>query len=50
MFFIFRKSNTKNIFEITKIKKNFIKNLGVVAAFLLLAAVHIDNSVESYLK
>ncbi|MDA9738939.1 DoxX family protein [Pseudomonadota bacterium] len=30
--------------------QNFIKNLGVVAAFLLLAAVHIDNSVESYLK
>ena len=30
--------------------QNFIKNLGVVAAFLLLAAVHIDNSAESYSK
>ena len=30
--------------------QNFIKNLGVVAAFLLLAAVHIDNPAESYSK
>ena len=30
--------------------QNFIKNLGVVAAFLLLAAVHIDNSAERYPK
>ena len=30
--------------------QNFIKNLGVVAAFLLLAAVHIDNPAENYSK
>ena len=30
--------------------QNFIKNLGVVASFLLLAAVHIDNPVEKHLK
>ena len=30
--------------------QNFIKNLGVVAAFLLLAAVHIDSPAESYSK
>ena len=30
--------------------QNFIKNLGVVAAFLLLAAVHIDNPAESNSK
>tara|TARA_B100000941_G_scaffold89483_1_gene61970 strand:- start:455 stop:850 length:396 start_codon:yes stop_codon:yes gene_type:complete len=30
--------------------QNFIKNLGVVAAFLLLAAVHIDNPAKRHLK